>query len=215
MPETVLTADGRVAGQRAKRTRRRLLDVLTEMLAESAYRDITVIDVARRAGTSPATFYQYFPDIEAAVLTIASEMAQGGRQLRPLVEDQPWTGKSGYETARMLVDGFLDFWRRHEAVLRVVDLATIEGDERFHALRVRMLNNVTTALAGVVSELQGRGRVAANVHPEAMAGALVGMLAHNAAHQRGFETWSIPLEELRESMAQLVYWAVSGRRPPA
>jgi AcrR family transcriptional regulator len=214
MPETVRTADGRVAGRRAKATRRRLLDVLTEMLGTSPYRDITVIDVARRAGTSPATFYQYFPDIEAAVLTIATEMAQGGQQLRPLVEDQPWTGKSGYETAQMLVDGFLDFWRDNEAVLRVVDLATIEGDERFHELRVRMLNNVTTALADVINELQRRGRVGENIRPEAMAGALVGMLAHNAAHQRGFEAWDISLEDLRESMAQLVYWAVSGRRAP-
>ncbi|WP_433467053.1 TetR family transcriptional regulator [Spirillospora sp. CA-128828] len=214
MPETVLTADGRVAGRRAKATRRRLLEVLTEMLGESPYRDITVIDMARRAGTSPATFYQYFPDIEAAVLTIAAEMAQGGKQLRPLVEDQPWTGKSGYETARMLVDGFLEFWRHHESVLRVVDLATIEGDERFHELRVRMLNNVTTALADEIAELQRRGRVAENVRPVAMAGALVGMLAHNAAHQRGFEAWEISVEDLRDSMAQLVCWAVSGRRPP-
>jgi AcrR family transcriptional regulator len=214
MPETVLTADGRVAGRRAKATRRRLLDVLTEMLATSPYRDVTVIDVTRRAGTSPATFYQYFPDIEAAVLTIAAEMAEGGKQLRPLVEDQPWTGKSGYETARMLVDGFLDFWRHNEAVLRVVDLATIEGDGRFHELRVRMLNNVTNALADVIRDLQRRGRVAENVRPEAMAGALVGMLAHNAAHQQGFEAWDITLDDLRESMAQLVYWAVSGRRAP-
>ncbi|WP_433476994.1 TetR family transcriptional regulator [Spirillospora sp. CA-142024] len=214
MPETVLTADGRVAGRRAKATRRRLLEVLTEMLGESPYRDITVIDMARRAGTSPATFYQYFPDIEAAVLTIAAEMAQGGKQLRPLVEDQPWTGKSGYETARMLVDGFLEFWRHHESVLRVVDLATIEGDERFHELRVRMLNNVTTALADEIAELQRRGRVAENVRPVAMAGALVGMLAHNAAHQRGFEAWDISVDDLRDSMAQLVCWAVSGRRPP-
>ncbi|WP_200842157.1 TetR family transcriptional regulator [Actinomadura sp. K4S16] len=214
MPETVLTSDGRVAGRRAKATRQRLLERLTEMLATSPYRDITVIDVARRAGTSPATFYQYFADIEAAVLTIAADMAEAGKRLRPLVEDQPWTGKSGYETAQMLVDGFLDFWRDNEAVLRVVDLATIEGDERFHALRVRMLNNVMTALAAVIADAQRRGRVAENVNPEALAGALVGMLAHNAAHQQGYESWEISVADLRESMAQLVFWAVSGRRPP-
>ncbi|WP_205718737.1 TetR family transcriptional regulator [Actinomadura sp. WMMA1423] len=214
MPETVLTSDGRVAGRRAKATRQRLLDRLTEMLATSPYRDITVIDVARRAGTSPATFYQYFADIEAAVLTIAADMAEAGKRLRPLVEDQPWTGKSGYETAQMLVDGFLEFWRDNEAVLRVVDLATIEGDDRFHALRVRMLNNVMTALAAVIAGAQRRGRVAENVNPEALAGALVGMLAHNAAHQQGYESWEISVADLRESMAQLVFWAVSGRRPP-
>ena len=30
------------------------------------WRSIKVIDIARQAGTSPATFYQYFENVEAA-----------------------------------------------------------------------------------------------------------------------------------------------------
>ena len=51
----------------------RLLECLSEMLASTSYRDVTVIDVARLAGTSPATFYQYFPDIQAAVVELAGD----------------------------------------------------------------------------------------------------------------------------------------------
>ena len=40
-----------------------------------------VIDIAREAGTSPATFYQYFADVEAAILVLAEEMAQQGEHL--------------------------------------------------------------------------------------------------------------------------------------
>src|SRR5918993_854314 len=61
-------SDGRVPGRRGRATRRRLLDQTAAMLRERSYRDVTVIEIARAAGTSPATFYQYFADVEAAVL---------------------------------------------------------------------------------------------------------------------------------------------------
>ena len=32
--------------------------------SNETYRDLKVVDIAREAGTSPATFYQYFPDVE-------------------------------------------------------------------------------------------------------------------------------------------------------
>ena len=81
MTGQVRTVDGRVAGRRGQATRQKLLDCLSEMLSSSPYRDVKVIDVARKAGTSPATFYQYFPDVEGAVLEIAEQMATEGATL--------------------------------------------------------------------------------------------------------------------------------------
>ncbi|MFM7069395.1 MAG: TetR/AcrR family transcriptional regulator, partial [Actinomycetes bacterium] len=52
-------ADGRVPGRRGLATRQRLLDHTAALLATTSYRDLTVVDIAREAGTSPATFYQY------------------------------------------------------------------------------------------------------------------------------------------------------------
>ncbi len=214
MTATVRTVDGRVAGRRGQVTRQKLLDCLKDMLGTSAYRDVKVIDVARRAGTSPATFYQYFPDIETAVLGIANDTAREGAQLRSVVKDQAWAGRSGYQAARQLVDRLFEFWRENEAVLRVVDLATCEGDQRFRRIRVRMLNSITTALAETITELQQSDKYTDEVNPMAMSGALVGMLAHNAAHQQGFESWEIHSEDLRESMTRLVFWGVTGKKPP-
>ena len=65
-------ADGRVPGRRGRATRQRLLDCTGEMLTTTSYRDVKVIDIAREAGTSPATFYQYFADVEAAILVLAA-----------------------------------------------------------------------------------------------------------------------------------------------
>ncbi|MFC5669815.1 TetR family transcriptional regulator [Streptomyces incanus] len=207
------TVDGRVAGRRGQATRQKLLDCLSEMLSSSPYRDVKVIDVARRAGTSPATFYQYFPDVEGAVLEIAEQMAADGAGLAELLEGRSWAGKSGWQTAQILVDGFLDFWKRNEAILRVVDLGAAEGDKRFYKLRMRILNSVSSSLADAVAELQAKGRVDQDVNPAAVAGALVTMLAAIASHQKGFTSWGVKQAELKPNLALLVHLGVTGKKP--
>jgi AcrR family transcriptional regulator len=183
-------------------------------LRTTSYRDVKVIDIARGAGTSPATFYQYFGDVDTAILVLAEQLATDGAALVGLIRDSRWKGRSGFDAALGLVDGFLEFWEEHRAVLRVVDLLTEEGDPRFRQIRVRLLNEITKALAEVFRAFQDDGRHPAGVDPNATAGALVSMLAHVSAHRYGFEFWGIRTGDLRESMARLVSWGVTGQRPP-
>ncbi|MFE9171034.1 TetR family transcriptional regulator [Streptomyces kebangsaanensis] len=213
MTGQVRTVDGRVAGRRGQETRQKLLDCLSEMLSSSPYRDVKVIDVARRAGTSPATFYQYFPDVEGAVLEIAEEMAAEGAGLAELLEGRSWAGKAGWQTAQELVDGFLEFWRKHDAILRVVDLGAAEGDKRFYKIRMKILNSVNNSLADSVAELQSKGRVDKDVNPAAIAGSLVTMLAAVASHQKGFSSWGVKQAELKPNLALLVHLGITGRKP--
>lgn len=206
-------ADGRVPGRRGRATRQRLLECTAEMLRTTSYRSVKVIDIAREAGTSPATFYQYFADVEAAILVLAQEMALDGERLVRLVAEGNWKGKAGYQTALDLTDAFFAFWDLHRPVLRVVDLSTEEGDRRFRNIRVRLLNAVTTELARVVSDIQAEGRNT-GVEPLAQAGTLVTTLANVAAHHLGFEFWGIRTADVRISVARQVYWGVTGQRPP-
>jgi AcrR family transcriptional regulator len=213
MTGQVRTVDGRVAGRRGQATRQKLLDCLGEMLNTSPYRDVKVIDVARMAGTSPATFYQYFPDVEGAVLELAEEMAKEGASLTDLVAGRTWVGKSGATAAEDLVEGFLSFWRKHDAILRVVDLGAAEGDKRFYKIRMKILNAVTNSLTDSIKELQAKGRIDKDVNPAAIAGSLVAMLAAVAAHQKGFTSWGVKAAELKPNLALLVHLGVTGRKP--
>jgi AcrR family transcriptional regulator len=213
MTGQVRTVDGRVAGRRGQATRQKLLDCLSEMLSSSPYRDVKVIDVARKAGTSPATFYQYFPDVEGAVLEIADQMATEGAGLTELLEGRSWVGKAGWQTAQELVDGFLEFWRKNDAILRVVDLGAAEGDKRFYKIRMKILNSVNNSLADSVTELQSKGRVDKDVNPAAVAGSLVAMLAAVASHQKGFQSWGVKQAELKPNLALLVHLGVTGKKP--
>lgn len=213
MTGQVRTVDGRVAGRRGQATRQKLLDCLSEMLSTSPYRDVKVIDVARKAGTSPATFYQYFPDVEGAALEIAEEMAKEGAGLTELVSGRSWAGKAGRQTAEELVEGFLDFWRKNDAILRVIDLGAAEGDKRFYKIRMKILSSVTNSLTDSVKELQSKGRVDKDVNPAAMAGSLVVMLAAVAGHQKGFQTWGVKQAELKPNLALLVHLGITGKKP--
>ncbi|WP_189928797.1 TetR family transcriptional regulator [Streptomyces sulfonofaciens] len=214
MTGQVRTVDGRVAGRRGQATRQKLLDCLGEMLRTSPYRDVKVIDVARKAGTSPATFYQYFPDVEGAVLEIAQQLAAEGAGLTDLVAGRSWAGKSGWQTAQELVDGFLDFWRRNDAILRVIDLGAAEGDKRFARIRMRILNSIFNSLVESVKDLQARGRVDRDVSAPAVAGSLVTMLAAVASHQKNLQGWGVKQAEIKPNLALLVHLGVTGRKPP-
>ena len=177
------------------------------MLRSTSYRDVKVIDIAREAGTSPATFYQYFPDVEAAILVLAEEMAEDAHRLSALIREGSWKGKGGLDTATRLCDAFFEFWEEYRSILRVMDLATDEGDRRFHQIRTRLLNEVTVALTDTIGQFRPRG-----VDATATAAILVSMLAHVAAHQYGFEFWGIRTKDLRDSMARQVFWGVTGQK---
>jgi AcrR family transcriptional regulator len=212
--EDLRAVDGRVPGRRGRATRQRLLECTAEMLKTTAYRDLKVVDIAREAGTSPATFYQYFPDVETAVIVLAEEMAHSGSRFSDIVRRGSWRGRSGYDDALALVDEIIGFWEEHLPLLRVIDLATGEGDGRFANVRVRLLNDTNNALAEAVQEMKAAGRHPDDVEPQAVAGVLVAMLAHVAAHRYGFEFWGVRTD-LRTAMARIVYWSVSGQRPPS
>lgn len=208
-------ADGRLPGRRGLATRQKLLDHTLSMLEASSYRELKVIDIARDAGTSPATFYQYFPDVESAILVLAQNAAHDGAVLTEIATAGPWKGRGGYETAERLVDAFFEFWGSHQSVMRVVDLATAQGDDRFRQIRVRLLNDVATALAQVARHFTTTGKLPQGLDPMAQAGVVVSMLAHVSDHQMGFEFWGIRTKDLRVSMAREVYWTITGQKPPA
>jgi hypothetical protein len=139
-------------------------------------------------------------------------MTQDGHRLSALIREGSWKGKAGLDTATRLCDAFLEFWDEYRSILRVMDLATEEGDRRFHQIRTRLLNEVNVALTDTINQFQD-GRHRREIDPTATAAILVSMLAHVAAHQYGFEFWGIRTKDLRDSMAQQVFWAVTGQKP--
>lgn len=214
-PTDLRAVDGRVPGRRGLATRARLLDQTQDLLATTSYRDLRVVDIARAAGTSPATFYQYFPDAEAALLALADELVGEGRErlTRP-VRTASWSGRGAYDSCEVIAGTFLDFWDDHRSLLAVIDLAATEGDQRFREIRIRLLNSFTDALRDVAEDQRSSGRLPADLDPTATASVLVAMLAQVSGHHYGIERYGTTTGEIRRAMARLLYSGVTGRKPP-
>ena len=208
--------DGRVPGRRGQATRARLLERTREMLTTTSYRDLKVVDIARGAGTSPATFYQYFPDAEAALLALADELVGEGKErlTRPVL-DGAWAGRAAYRTCERIAAAFLSFWAEHAPLLAVIDLAAMEGDARFRGIRVQLLNPFTEAVAEVARAQREGGRLPADIDDRATAAVLVAMLANVAGHQYGIEAYGTTPAQIQRSLARLVYSGLTGAKPPS
>jgi AcrR family transcriptional regulator len=207
----VVALDGRSLGKRGALTRRRLLDATARLLESHGVRDLRVVDIAREVGTSPATFYQYFRDVEEAVLVLAAEVGEETAPLSQLLA-RPWKGLAGLDDARALVEGFIRFWDGHRAVLRTRNLAAQEGDARFRDVRNASLLPLTEGLAARVRDSQAAARVGPEVSPVAAAAALVAMMERMAAFHIDLEPLGASRRDVVETVARIVHQTVVGRR---
>jgi AcrR family transcriptional regulator len=200
---------GRELGPRALQTRQRLLDATAQLLAERSVRDVSVVDIARNAGTSPATFYQYFKDVSEATLRLAEQAADEMPEMLGIISGS-WHGDDGLERARRLVDAFVRHWDEHRAVLLVRNLAADEGDRRFLRVRQKAMTPVLARLAEQVIAGQQSGRVDAAIVPQAAAAALGAILERLAAYHRELEVVGVKREDLIETCARIVLLTVRG-----
>lgn len=199
---------GRPLGPRALRTRQRLLEITQDLLAERSVRDVSVVEIARRAGTSPATFYQYFADVEEAVLELASAAAeQVPSILEPLSAD--WSGERGLAAARVLVEAFIRHWDANHAALLFRNVAAEQGDKRFQKVRIRAMHPVLQALAAKI-EASHPDAAASGLHPVAAAAALAAILERLAAYHVELEAANVSREQLVETCARIVHGVVCG-----
>lgn len=205
-----LTAtDGRVIGQRAQQTRRRLLDATAALLREHGAFDVKVIDVAREVGTSPATFYQYFTDVEDAVVALSQELTELVAPIQTAFATD-WSGDDGFDRVRSVVSDYLDFWDAHGAVLRVLLLRADEGEPRFRQIRREYNAPFMAAMATKVRESQAAGRLTISLDAEATAGAMLAVLDRLPNYRQGFEKRGTTRAAMLETVAVLLHSSTTG-----
>jgi AcrR family transcriptional regulator len=209
MATKVTATDGRVIGQRAQETRRKLLDATAAMLATEGSLDLKVIDIARSVGSSPATFYQYFEDVDAALLASADEAGEHLAELEPLVTTD-WDRKNGLAVVRTFVAAFIDYWDEHQAILRLRNLRSEENDPRFRKRRLAANAFTMDRFVDKVDEAKQAGRLAEEMNSLATAGAVMAILERLAAFHVEFERRGVARPDMNETVARLVYQTLTG-----
>jgi len=209
MARPIADLSGRPLGARAIETRQRILAATRQLLEQSGLRELRVADIARAVDASPATFYQYFADVEDVVLHLA---AAANAELPALLElfQGAWRGRAGRRRAREVVEFFMDYWDRHGPILRVRNLAADEGDDRFMELRGAAMLPILSAMV----ELMQRNAVASKqpgVTPAAAALAMSAILDRLAAYHTLMEVDSLTHDELVATTAEILYRTLTGR----
>lgn len=221
---------GRPLGPRAQHTRVRILDATVELLGQKPMRDLRVIDIARRIGSSPATFYQYFKDVEDVVLHLASRVSEFTPELVELVQGD-WTGRAGHERGRQLAEVVIGHWDRYAPILRVRNNACDEGDIAFRELRMSAMlplvhafeeiieRSQKLAATGAASEAAALGDEAmeapwqgGSLHPMMGAVALASVLERLAMYHVSIEELGGTREQLIETLATLLQSMLTSKR---
>ncbi|MFJ4189876.1 TetR/AcrR family transcriptional regulator [Kitasatospora sp. NPDC089509] len=136
----------------AERSRRRILDAACEVFLERGP-DAPLDAVVRRAGVGPATLYRRFPDREALVRALVTDLLA---RLTEAAEEARAAEPDPYEALRRFVHAAADL-RMGAAI--VVLLERLVVDEELAAVR----RGTVVAVEGLLGAAREAGRVRADV----------------------------------------------------
>lgn len=141
-------------GPKGRLTRRRLIEALLALLDEKPLSQISVLDIAERAETSPATFYLYFSNVRAIALAVSGEISQSTPAMFRILERE-WTEANAQENALAMVREYSAVWDRHRALLHARNQAADEGDMAFLSARSAALRPIITFMAEKIDGTTG------------------------------------------------------------
>jgi len=199
-------------------TRQRILDATVELLREKSMRDLRVIDIARRISSSPATFYQYFKDVEDVVLFLAAAASEATPEMVEVIEGD-WMGEAGYERGCKLIRLAMEHWEAYEPILRVRNNSSDEGDDRFYQIRYKASMPMVLAFIRQIesshkAEDLGGGHVweGATVDPIAGATALTSILERLSMYSSTIEEIGTSREHIVDTAASMLQFILTSRR---
>lgn len=170
----------RKLGAKGQRTRQQLIEATVALLETHGLRDVSVVDVARAAQTSPATFYVYFRGVPEVVLAALEHASLSSPQLEEIV-DGDWLGPGAADAAAAFVEEYTATWNRHRTIFVVRNLAAEEGDTRFYEARLKQSRPILEAISRQVERAQVAGRTPAHLSARSCAGTVLMILERLSA----------------------------------
>lgn len=171
------SADGQPLGERGIRTRQRILEAVGATIQRRGLRGVRLADIADQVGFKPPAFYQYFTDLDEAILALCRE---AGDVLPPFEVDTDEWGGDHPSGSRPFVEQFFRYWDEHRPLLTARHVAIMSGDARFQAAADDAFRPVAEALQAQIAVAQRQGRIDPSLHPVAL-GAVLNLMIDVAA----------------------------------
>jgi AcrR family transcriptional regulator len=161
-------ADGQPLGPRGVQTRQRILEAVGAAIQERGLRGLRLTDIADQVGFKPPAFYQYFADLDEAILALCEEVGD----LLPTFEvDADWGGEASGGT-RPFVERFFAYWDEHRPLLTARHVAILSGDDRFQHVADEAFRPTAESLQAQIQTAQRDGRVDPDLVPIALGAVL-------------------------------------------
>jgi AcrR family transcriptional regulator len=154
----------------------RIFAATEALLQGSSLADLTVGDIAERAGVSRRTFYSYFPSKGAVLVAMAAKLiAESSEYFGPLA--QASSGESGRQILLRTVETNVRLWTEHGVVLRAMT-------ENWHVLPelremwLATINQFTDVIAAEIDRERAAGEAPAGVDSGKLAALLLWSTGH-------------------------------------
>lgn len=143
---------GASRGERKQQTRHRLLDAALELIGSGrSFASLSLREITRQAGVTPAAFYRHFHDLHALALALVEE---GGSTLRQMLRDARLQGLEPTRMVRSSVEIYLRHVRAHPTHFRFIGSERHAGDAR---LRQAIRNEEARFVTEMVQDLRQLG----------------------------------------------------------
>ncbi len=202
-------AQGRTIGRRALATRRKLLEATERLLNQHGVLELRVVDITRDVGTSAATFYQYFEDVDDAMLALAEAVGAQEAELARAIAVE-WVGEDGFDRVLAFIEAYRRFWVAHRGILRVRNLRADEGHRGYRRARRLATVPMAEALGRLAQVGIDDGRLSPRLDAFATGGALLGMIDRLFVYESDFVRHGTRAADLRSTVATIVHQTLSG-----
>jgi AcrR family transcriptional regulator len=192
------------------RTRQRIMDATAALLADRPLADVRITEITRAAELAQPVFYDYFANMEEAVLAIARDISADslGVYLEP-----DWDGEAGLDHARRLVEAAIELWRRHRAIFSIVNVLADNRREGFAAVRVRQMRTIYKSFEAKIRRSQAAGRIDPAITPRLAGYECVVLLGSAGQKHELLLASGFSHSQLVETTARLLYLIANGTAP--
>jgi len=197
-------------GRKGEQTRRRIMEATNAMLAEQAFTDIRITDIARAANIAQPNFYTYFSSIDDVLLALAKEISSD--HLSAYLEPD-WTGPGGLDLATRFVEAAIETWLRHRGVFAIVDILADKRKGEFAAVRVSQMRALYKSFERKVAESRAAGRIDPGVVPRLAGYECVGLVGSLGKKYELLRASGFSHRDLVGTTARILHLIATGAKP--
>ena len=159
-----------VPGNKREIKRKQIIDVATHLFATSGYKDTNIAEIARTAGVSEGTIYEYFLNKESLLIDIPED------KLGKLLDQV--TGSEPDDELRRIIHTIFKFYNEDHDYSTILVLMLRPNKNFYCSESNKILDKIFTAIKKTVSAGQERGIFRQNLDPSVYRDLLFGSIDH-------------------------------------